>query len=68
LKCVVKAIGEVGGADKEGQFHDLLLVVILSQLFKDILPDSGWSPCDKQNKMEGGFVLLIEGFTALKEE
>jgi hypothetical protein len=46
----------------------LLLVIIPSQFFKYLLPDGGCGPCNKLNKMESGFVLLIEGFTALVEK
>ena len=41
---------------------------MLSHCFKYIFPDSGGGPCNKLNKMESGFVLFIEGFTALEEE
>lgn len=68
MKRVVESIGEVGRADEEGQLHDLLLVIILPQLFKDILPDSGCGSCNKLNKMESRLVLIVKGFTASVEE
>jgi hypothetical protein len=67
LKRVIEAIGEVGQADDKGQLHDLLLVIIPSQFFKHILPNSGGGPCYKLNKMESGFVLLIESVASLVE-
>jgi hypothetical protein len=68
LKGIVEALGKVGQADDEGQFHDLLFIIIFLQLFEDILPDCGCGPCHKLNKTESGFVLFIEGVTALVEE
>ena len=64
LKRVVKAIGEVGQADDESQFHDLLLTIVLPQIFEHIITHSGRGPRYHLNVMKRGFVFYVEGYAA----
>ena len=64
LKRVVKAIGEVGQADDESQFHDLLLTIVLPQIFEHIITHSGRGPRYQLNVMKRGFVFYVEGYAA----
>ena len=64
LKRVVKPVGEVSQADDESQFHDLLLTIVLPQIFEHIITHSGRGPRYQLNVMKRGFVFYVKGFAA----
>lgn len=34
LHCIIESIGEVGGANRQGQFHNLPFVKVFAQFFE----------------------------------
>lgn len=57
---VAETVGKIGGADYQRQFHDLSLVVKLSQLLKCAGTNSRSAPGDAFCKENCGLVLLVE--------
>ncbi len=66
-QSVVEAVGEIGGADHQRQFHDLPLVVELPQLFERTAANGGGAARDALGVQDGGLILLVEKRAALIE-
>src|SRR5713226_3412338 len=66
-QSVVKAVGEIGGADHQRQFHDLPLVVELPQLFERSAANGGGAARDALGVQDGSLILLVKKRAALIE-
>jgi hypothetical protein len=66
-QSVVEAVGEIGGADHECQFHDLPFVVELPQFFERAGANSGGAAGDALSVKDGGLILLVKQRAALVE-
>lgn len=66
-KCVVKAVGEIGGADHQCQFHNLSLIVEFSQLFERTAANRGRAARDALGVQNRGFLLLVKQRAAVVE-
>ena len=66
-QCVVEAVGEIGGADHQRQFHDLPFVVELVQFFERPGANGSGAARDALGVKDGGFLLFIKKWAALVE-
>src|SRR5713226_1851616 len=66
-KRVVKAVGEIGGADHQCQFHDLPLIVEFSQIFEPSAANGSGAARDAFRVQNRGFLLLVKQRAALVE-
>ncbi len=66
-QSVVEAVGEIGGADHQRQFHDLPLVVELPQLFERTAANGGGAARDALGVQDGSLILLVKKRAALIE-
>lgn len=66
-QSVVEAVGEIGGADYQRQFHDLPLVVELPQFFERAGANCGGAAGDALRVEDGGLILLVKQRAALVE-
>jgi len=64
---IVEAVGEIGGADHQSQFHDLPLVVEFSQLFERASANRSGAARDALGVQDGGLILLVKQRAALVE-
>src|SRR5260370_1060036 len=62
---IVEAVGEIGGADHQSQFHDLPLVVEFSQLFERASANPLGAARDALGVQDGGLILLVKQAAAL---
>src|SRR5260370_27297043 len=66
-QSVVEAVGEIGSADHQSQFHDLPLVVELPQFFKRAGANGSGAARDALGVQDGGLILFVEKRAALVE-
>ena len=66
-QSVVEAVGEIGGADHQRQFHDLPFVVELPQFIQRSGTSGGGTARDTLGVQDGGFILVVEQWAALVE-
>jgi hypothetical protein len=66
-QCVVKAVGEIGGADHQCQFHNLPLIVEFSQLFEGTAANGSGAARDALGVQNRGFLLLVKQRAAVVE-
>jgi hypothetical protein len=66
-ECVVKAVGEIGGADHQCQFHNLPLIVEFSQLFERTAANRSRAARDALGVQNRGFLLLVKQRAAIVE-
>jgi hypothetical protein len=64
---IVKAIGEVGYADDEGQLDDLPLIIKSAQVFERPAADGRSAARNPFGPQDGGFLFFIEKRAALEE-
>jgi hypothetical protein len=64
---VVEAVGEIGGADHQRQFHDLPFVVEVPQFFERAGANGGGAAGDALGVENGGLILLVKQRAALVE-
>jgi hypothetical protein len=66
-QSVVEAVGEIGCADHQRQFHDLPFVVELPQFFERAGANGGGAAGDALGVENGGLILFVKQRTALVE-
>jgi hypothetical protein len=66
-QSVFEAVGKIGSADHQRQFHDLPLVVELPQFIQRSGTIGGGAARDALGVQDGGFILLVEQWAALVE-
>jgi hypothetical protein len=66
-QSVVEAVGEIGSADHQSQFHDLPLVVELPQFFKRAGANGSGAARDALGVQDGGLILFVKKRTVLVE-
>jgi hypothetical protein len=66
-QSVVEAVGEIGGADHQRQFHDLPFVVELPQFFERTGANGGGAAGDALGVEDGGLILLVKQRAPLVE-
>jgi len=64
---VVEAVGEIGGADHQRQFHDLPFIVELSQFFERTGANGGGAAGDALSVEDSGLILFVKQRTAFVE-
>ncbi len=64
---VIEAVGEVGGANHQGQFHDLARVVILAQLLERAAANARGTAGEPLGVEDGGLLLVIKERAAFIE-